>query len=781
MMARIDRGVCIMVKFVFILLLGCLPVFSTETSQENLNFVWIILSAALVFFMQAGFTALESGLARAKNSINVAIKNISDMIFSIVAFFLIGFGIMFGTDIGSFMGVDGFLLHGRSTPDDYAFFIFQAVFAGTAATIISGAVAERMMFGGYLIVSVIVTAFIYPVSGHWVWGSGGWLAEAGFVDFAGSTVVHSVGAWVGLAGALLLGPRIGRYNKDGSANELPPSNVQSAAVGVFVLWFGWFGFNGGSTLVGDGSVAKIVVNTSLAAAVGGITCFALSKIFMGKANVLKMLNGILGGLVAITAGCAAVEPVGAMWIGIGGGAVVYFAELFLVHVLKVDDPVGAIPVHGFAGAWGTLALAIFAPVDALPAGGHLAQLWIQFQGVAAAFFWAFLLGLLLFFILKIFKQLRVPPEYEVRGLNEMEHGAKQTMLETYDTIDYMVKTGDFTKKVEEEIGTEAGDIARVFNVLVDEVNNIAEVADTIAKGDIGVAAEPKTDKDKLGHAIAAMVQKLRTFVVDLQHVVENVQDSSDNLHGSSDELVRSNQQLYEGIANVTSNMSEANEAVSRMQENSNEGIQSINLVVESMQMMEETMSQFKDNIDSLSGSVSDIEGIISLINDIAEQTNLLALNAAIEAARAGEHGRGFAVVADEVRKLAEKTQKATTEIKMKLNILKEHSDGAVRATDEGVKVIQTGVEKINHTNEIFGLIQEAVQNVREKVSAVSSISDHQKQLSDLAQKATGTVSETIQNVGQQVVALRKIASYFNFNTGKVPDALPSELEHGKNA
>ncbi len=740
---------------------------ATQTSQENLNFVWILLAASLVFFMQAGFSALEAGMVRAKNSINVSMKNLSDMLFSMMGFFLIGFGVMFGTSVSGLFGSDAFMLIGRETPFDYAYFIFQAVFAGTAATIVSGAVAERMRFEAYLVTAIVITVLIYPVYGHWVWHADGWLAQMGFVDFAGSSVVHSVGAWVGLAGAWIIGPRIGRYDAQGRVNDIPPSNIPIAVIGVFILWFGWFGFNGGSTLVGDGSAAKIIVNTSIAAAIGGITTFALSRIITGKPRVEKMLNGTLAGLVAITAGCSVVEPVGALYIGIGAGVVVYGAELLLIHVLRIDDPVGAIPVHGFSGAYGTLALAIFAPAEALPAKDNLAQLGIQAIGVASAFGWAFTIGLILFGIFKFTRTLRVPPEYETRGLNEMEHGAKQTMLETYDAMNYMIRTGDFDKKVEEEIGTEAGDLARIFNVLVDEVNLASEAANHIAHGELDTSVESKGERDKLGNALRAMIERLQAFVVQLGGVVEHVDGSSGALEGASVRLGSSNDALQKSIEAVAQSMQEVAQAGQAMQKNATVGVDSIGKVVTSIRSMEHTMNDFKTSIDSLSSSVSDIEAMVGLINDIAEQTNLLALNAAIEAARAGEHGRGFAVVADEVRKLAEKTQKATTDIGVRLNVLKEHSNNAVDTANEGLVVIDKGVKTVSDTSAIFDHIHTSVQSVGTKMEEAIRVTHTQIQEGQNAKTAIDEVKTIAAKLASHVHALGEIVAFFHYQTHKV--------------
>lgn len=288
--------------------------------QEHLNILWILIAAAMVFFMQAGFTALETGMIRAKNSINVAIKNVSDMMVTIIAFWIAGFALMFGETWQGWIGMSGFFLQGMESPFKYAFFIFQAVFAGTAATIVSGAVAERIQFKGYIIGSIVLGLFIYPVAGHWIWGGAildgeaGWLADLGFVDFAGSTVVHGLGGWVGLAAVLVLGPRIGRFDEQGQPQDIQGHNIAYSAIGIFILWFGWFGFNGGSTLVADDSVPKVVLNTLLSPAAAGITCFLISLFHSDTAlvEVEHVLNGILADLVGITAGCAAVEPLGAV-------------------------------------------------------------------------------------------------------------------------------------------------------------------------------------------------------------------------------------------------------------------------------------------------------------------------------------------------------------------------------------------------------------------------------------------------------------------------------------
>lgn len=411
--------------------LGDEPTESNETILENLqtniNIVWTCIAAFLVFFMQAGFAMVEAGFTRAKNAVNILMKNLMDFSVGSLAFFLVGFGLMFGKSNG-FFGTTLFGLAGVEPGSDWnwTFLIFQTVFAATAATIVSGAMAERTKFTGYLIYSIFITLFIYPIFGSWAWGGlldgGGWLEGLGFLDFAGSTVVHSIGGWLALAGAIILGPRDGKYTPDGKPKAILGHNIPLAALGVFILWFGWFGFNPGSTTTGDGSIGYIAVTTNLSAAAGAIAAMIISWIVIKKPDASMTLNGALAGLVAITAPCDGVSPIAAIVIGIIGGILVVLSVLFIDRVLKVDDPVGAVSVHGVCGVWGTLSCGLFNMESGLFYGGGLKQLGVQVLGAASAFAWAFGLGLALFYAIKVTIGLRVTREEEMKGLDIGEHG-----------------------------------------------------------------------------------------------------------------------------------------------------------------------------------------------------------------------------------------------------------------------------------------------------------------------------------------------------------------------
>ena len=394
--------------------------------------LWIIMAAILVFFMQAGFGMVEAGLVRTKNTANVLMKNVLDFCFAVLAYFIFGYAIMYGSE-GAFAGTSGWFMMGitespvEGVPVE-AFWFFQAVFAGAAATIVAGAVAERMKFVAYLAYSFVISAVIYPVVGHWVWG-GGWLADLNFHDFAGSTVVHAVGGVAALMGAIRLGPRIGRFNKDGSPNVISGHNLPLVMLGVFMLWFGWFGFNAGSTLgFGDPvSVSRIIMNTALAPSTGAIFAMAIAWIKYGKPDLSLALNGALAGLVGITAPCAVVGGVDALIIGAVAGILVIYGNIWL-NAWRVDDPVGAVPVHAINGIWGTLAVGLFgkaslgAPLDGLFYGGGFEQLGIQALGTTASLLFVAVTMWIVFKVIDMIIGMRVSRETELRGLDLDEHG-----------------------------------------------------------------------------------------------------------------------------------------------------------------------------------------------------------------------------------------------------------------------------------------------------------------------------------------------------------------------
>jgi Amt family ammonium transporter len=412
-------------------------------AQDVANIIWLCLCGFLVFFMQAGFALVESGLTRAKNSVNIMMKNLLDFCFGAVLFWATGYAIMYCSGDNNIFGFDSALafLGSANSPTDMggyaisAAWLFQVVFAATAATIVSGAMAERTKLISYIIYSCVISAIVYPISGHWIWG-GGWLSDMGFRDFAGSTVVHSVGGWASLVGAIMVGPRLGKYNKDGSVNAITPHNMPLAALGVFILWFGWYGFNPGSTLLAIGGVAHVAVTTTLAAATGAIGALIISWITFKKPDLSMTLNGTLAGLVGITAPCASVSTGSAAIIGLVAGVLVFYACLFIERKLKIDDPVGAISVHGICGAWGTLAVGLFGQrsidiqywsetssiQDGLFFGGGFGQLTTQAIGVATVFVYVVVAMFIIFFLIKKVIGLRVSDAEQLEGLDIGEHG-----------------------------------------------------------------------------------------------------------------------------------------------------------------------------------------------------------------------------------------------------------------------------------------------------------------------------------------------------------------------
>ncbi|MBE9030594.1 ammonium transporter [filamentous cyanobacterium LEGE 11480] len=465
-------------------------------SSTPLDLLWVSLCACLVFLMQAGFLCLESGLTRTKNNINVALKNLTDFGISVLIFWACGYGFMFGDSWHGWLGTNHFFFEvGQGIAPQITSFFFQAMFCGTAVTILSGAVAERMRFTSYAVTALIISMVIYPVFGHWAWGGiieqnpTGWLAQLGFVDFAGSTVVHSVGGWVALATVLIIGPRIGRFSRKRRGQDIQGSNIPLALLGCLTLWFGWFGFNGGSTLALNTQVPGIIANTLLAGAAGLMMALVLSWLTKVIVRTENLINGTLAGLVAITASCHAVTAVSAVVIGAIGTVAMWGTQHWLQRA-KIDDAVGAIPVHLAAGAWGTIAVALFGDLSILATGLDRAhQMRIQILGVVVCGIWAFSSAYLLLQLLNRLTALRVSRRQEYMGLNIAEHGAENELFRLYSTMQSHVKTGDLSRRARVDAFSEVGQIATWYNRVMDSLENAITTTQTAADGLITISSQ----------------------------------------------------------------------------------------------------------------------------------------------------------------------------------------------------------------------------------------------------------------------------------------------------
>jgi len=695
--------------------------------DAKLDLLWIGISAVLVFFMQAGFCLLETGSIRKKNSFNVAVKNMSDLLLSVIGFWMVGYALMFGSSVGGWFGTSDFFFSDSHAPFDIMFFLFQMMFAGTAATIVSGAVAERMHFSGYLIISVVIAALIYPLVGHWIWNGDGWLAQRGFIDFAGSTVVHSTGAWLALAGIIVLGPRFGRFTADGKVSPMMGHDLLLTTLGVFILWFGWFGFNGGSELAFDSAVPGILFNTTLAAAAGGAVCLVLGRLISPVIRIELILNGVLGGLVAVTAGCAVLHPIGAVIIGASGGLIAHFASEFLLRICKLDDPVSAVAVHGFAGAWGTLALAFLAPAENLN-HGMMAQLGVQALGVSAVLLWSLGTGVILFMALKATKMLRVSEAFEIQGLNVSEHGASNSWLDTLRAMQGVIESKDLSTRVEVEIGSEAGEVAACFNAMMDQF-----------EGNMRRMALTSTEVDKSVRALLEFNQQTRARLAEQESNSQKIGESVGALH---DQL--------KAITLQTAEVNEVSDRASAQMQGTASTIATAGTAVDTMKASINKAAELLSHLDQ---RIVDVGDVTTMINTIAEQTNLLALNAAIEAARAGDSGRGFAVVAGEVRNLAKQTQQSTLRINGLIEQLRADAERVKTAISEGVEQANSSTETIDDTSQALQLIHEAINGMNQISRSVAETVRIQEQATETIRASVERIHHTAQQTGLDMTDL----------------------------
>ncbi|MEL6579002.1 MAG: ammonium transporter [Cyanobacteria bacterium J06621_12] len=594
----------------------------------DLNIIWVVGCAGLVLLMQPGFMCLESGLTRSKNSINVAIKNLADLGISIFLFWCFGYALMFGADHLGLIGWSDFLINLEDNPQKAAFFLFQVMFCGTATTIVSGALTERLRFSGYVAIATLISGLIYPVFGHWVWNGTttgqlyGWLGKLGFADYAGGTVVHSVGGWVSLAALLVIGSRTGRFasqdNGSWSARKIHGSNLPFSVLGAMLLWVGWFGFNGGSTFGLTSQIPIIIVHTVLAGAAGMISAGIFDWCKQGKVEVESLINGSIAGLVSITAGCNAVTTPIAILIGAMGGLIMLLATS-LIEGRGIDDGVDAVALHGFVGAWGTLAVGLFGDLDVL--GTELSrhsQVLVQLLGIGICFIWSFGLAYLILSNINRISPLRVTAEQEEIGLNFSEHNAKTEVYELFQVMDCQAKTKDFSLRVPEEPFTEVGKIAYHYNQVMAVVEDYAQRLEHL-NANLERTVDERTEELL---ATNAELEKANQELKRLEKLKDEfLANTSHELRTPLNSIIGISESLIDGATGNLSQQTAANLAMI-----ANSGRRLFNLVSDILDFSQILNDKLTLQLKSV-GLREIVEIIIVLCRPLAGQKNLQLVNA----------------------------------------------------------------------------------------------------------------------------------------------------------
>lgn len=735
-----------------------------HTLEANANLLWTITAALTVFLMQSGYLLYEAGLVRSKNSINVAQKNLSDAFVSTICCYLLGYGIMYGPSYGGWFGWT--TEHYSLTSLDnftYTFFVYQLIFSGNVATIVSGAMAERVRFGAYMVCTAFISVFVYPIFGHWAWGNRldpqnlSLLSGIGFIDFAGATVVCALGAWISLAGLLVIGPRLGRYDEEGKPIRIQGHNVVLAAFGGFILWLGAMAFNGGLAHAGSVELAHIISNTILGGAFGGMGCMILGRLYEGLYRPERALYGMLGGIVAVCAGCHVFSTNDTLIVSIASGLFCYFGFEILTSKFKIDDAVCAIPINGFCGAWGTIMVGPLIDADHLPEGAtNLSQTLVQLQGVGLSFVWGFGVSYIFFWLMNRYFHLRVTEHEERIGLNTAEHGATLgTGLLQETLFDIVDGEHDLTRRLDQTTGDESAEIAYLFNKFVERIqylmidisqnsrvlntssdrlsrmsNSFSQSFEQIFKESSALA---RTSRD-LSHEVDEAANIAESISHDVQDIATNANAMSSNLH-----------EVSRAVAQITS-------TIQQIANNAND----VTAVTANAKAQSDRASQA---MIQLSQSTDKIDGVVDLIKEIAEQTNLLALNAIIESARAGEAGKGFTVVANEVKKLAEQTAKATDEITMRIEAMNKSArdvESVINGITDIIETINQAISTISQsvyaqsreTEMMAGKVDNTAVGAERVASAISNVADGAKNVYSSMRQAAQQLARVLSSVEQ---------------------------------
>ncbi|MEZ5656925.1 MAG: ammonium transporter [Sphingobium sp.] len=776
-----------------------------ETEKDVFDYNWLVIASILVAMMQIGFLFLEAGMVRSKNSINVAMKNLLDFVVSTLCFAGVGFALMFGATQSGLFGWDNGLVLARF--DDLStitFFFFQVMFCGTAATIVSGAVAERMRFGSYMACVMILAAFVYPIAGHWAWGGllsdtgPGWLEARGFIDFAGSTVVHVIGGVTAFAMIIALGPRLGRFTDDGKAIRIHGHSPVMTVAGVLLLWIGWFGFNAGGATAGSDDFAHALMNTLMAGAAGGAAGMLLGRGMDGYYLYDRTTNGVVAGLVAITAGCVTSSTFGATWTGALGAVAAILGQEFLERRCKIDDAVGAVSAHAIAGAVGTLCVAYAAPLENL-SHGRFAQFQIQAMGVAAIGGFTLLTMLPLAIVAKKIGFLRVPEESELSGLNDSEHHTRLGTADLHAVLLQLINgNSGFDSRVSIEKGGDSEDLANSFNTFLEKLETERDRQEeklkaTHAKAELeftrreraeierAIAEEQRLREDAraASRRAAQLESVLASFDGTITQAVETLLSASNAL-GSTANMLATDAEATERNADaasvnardVLSSSTTVAAATSQLSSTVREIAAQVNTMRAVAIETAETGKSSERLFTSLNDSASQISQIVDFIQSVAKQTNLLALNASIEAARAGPSGAGFAVVAAQVKDLARQTGDAANNVQLWI-------DDVTKAIDQTIVAMTSVAGSIEKTEKAAISVSDIIN---EQAHATQEINTHASNAAGLSQNfdtQMSALSGTARSTKTSVDEVRDASARLGDMARKLTESLNVEFDQFK--